>query len=180
MKKTNILSYFIKDIKDPIEMAKYSQSNSEYDIKILYDPLVLIYHHSKYYNYIYNYNNNITKSSCLRYIYTNSKFSSNSIRPHKYLYYNKDNKIKHHSSYSYNYIEYHFICYKYMCKIYYRYRIDYYSVLSIKIKYYNRSKYIYYENTYNIQPNKYKSQILIMNKYELQFRKRFLYLYFAI
>ena len=34
MRKNNILSYFIKDIKDPIELAKYSQFDTKYFIHI--------------------------------------------------------------------------------------------------------------------------------------------------
>ena len=34
MRKNNILSYFIKDIKDPIELAKYSQFDIKYFIHI--------------------------------------------------------------------------------------------------------------------------------------------------
>ena len=54
-------------------------------------------------------------------------------------------------------------------------------MLVIKIQYYNRSKYISYMYEYKSRSGirAYKSQILIMNKYELQYISRLFNLYFG-
>ena len=188
MKKTNILSYFIKDIKDRKdrkdrkELRDYRQINSDYDIKIAHINSVL-YIYNRQYKHIYDFVNNISKSDCLSYINSNRKFIDKKTN-HKYLFYNKDNSANKRS---FNYIEYNYIYYKNMRKIDYKYRINYKIILSIVIKYYNRLKYMYYNrskymfcNTYKIVYDKYKSQIFIVNKYELQYISRFFYLYFDI
>jgi len=175
MIKNNILSYFIKDIKDPIELDKYIQYNNEYYISIIYNN-TSIYRHNTYYKYIYNYITNISKVNYLKHIYTN-RICINKIANHKSLFYKKDNKVDNISS---NYIGYTYI---YLCKTNFLYRINNNNILYIIIRYYNRFKYIYYNDNkimfYKINRlHKYKSQILIMNKYELQYISRFLYLYF--
>ena len=89
----NILSYFVKDIKDKNELAFYKQININNTIKILYKEELLFYMsyiiiHRKQ---IYNYKTNIKKDP-----YNNS-FSNYKMMSIKntcvFLYYNKDNKI---------------------------------------------------------------------------------------
>jgi len=179
MQPNNILSYFIKDIKDPLELNKYRYYNiSRYFIEILYNEK-LIYYHNINCNYIYNYITNICKAPYLKDIYTAKiRFSKNF--KHKSLFYKEDNTINNISS---NLINYEYIYNKYgnMCKQNFAYRINNKCILIIKIKYYNGSKYMYYNYKYKSKSgiSAYKSQILIMNKYELQYIKRFFNLYFA-
>jgi hypothetical protein len=173
MQNNNILSYFIKDIKNPLTLEKYIQINNNSDIKIVYDSHFVLYHYNKYYNYIYNYNKNISKSDCFNSIFTRKK-AYNKKTNYKRLFYKKDNKIKYGSL---DFIDYKFIYNKYLYKINISYRIIYSVILNIKIKYYNKSKYMFCNKTMS-SFNKYTSQILIMNKYEIHYISRFFYLYF--
>ena len=59
LKPNNILSYFIKDIKDTNERAFYKQINNIDCIRILYKDKI-IYEYGRY--YISNYLSNISKS----------------------------------------------------------------------------------------------------------------------
>jgi hypothetical protein len=54
-KKTNILSYFIKDIKDPIECSFYEQTKYEDTITILYKgELIFMSINNLVFKFIYN------------------------------------------------------------------------------------------------------------------------------
>ena len=176
--QTNILSYFIKDIKDPLELDKYRQLNTKSDIFIEYNNS-LIYHYFKYGNHSYNYITNISKENNLEIIYT-ARICYKTKANCKFLFYNKDNKIALINS---KYIGYNYIYNKYgnLCKQYFYYKINDIVMLVIKIQYYNRSKYISYMYEYKSRSGirAYKSQILIMNKYELHYISRLFNLYFG-
>ena len=162
----NILSYFIKDIKDPIERAFYRQQNYNDYIIILYKNEYLFEINSLS---IFNYILNIYKSRITNNIKRNYKI--NSYCYEKYLYYKHDKKLK---TINYNFISFHYICKKYLVKTYFRYFIDSIIEFIMKVKYSNGYKYMY--NKYI--NNKYtKNIILIMNKYELNYYNKFFNIY---
>ena len=170
----NILSYFIKDIKDATELAFYKQINHNNSIHIIYK-YKLIYLFDKYY---YNYINNIIKGSTCKYI-DNYKICSNYGNNYKKLYYNNDNKItfnnprckciKFYYLYLYN---------KYLNKNRFYYIINDNHVLILYIKNYNQYKYISITYTYKKSIKYSKNLILIPNKYELSYYCKFFNLYF--
>jgi hypothetical protein len=173
----NILSYFIKDIKEPINRAFYKQTNYDNGLIVIYYKNESIF--KLYRKYVYKYIINITYSIAGN-IRCNYKIASYS--GYKYLYYKHDNNIKFNN---YNKIAFHFIHKKYMLKGYFEYIIDKLLFLSTIIKYYNGYKYLskqykskqrYTINQYNICIN----TILIMNKYELYYYNMFFNLYFVI
>ena len=179
LKPNNILSYFIKDIKDPTECALYTQINTTNTIKIFYkDKLLYKLQHYKFQPEIcWNYKNNIIKDYYLRRI-TNDKIDYSKTRNYKALFYKKDKII---SKTNENYIMYDFIYNKYLIKKSCNYVADSKSLLSIGIQYYNgyKYKYKYLYQSYS----KYKCkrvQILIPNKYEFHYINRFFLLFFVI
>jgi len=161
----NILSYFVKDIKDKNELAFYKQININNTIKILYKEELLFYMsyiiiHRKQ---IYNYKTNIKKDP-----YNNS-FSNYKIESvkNKYvsLFYNKDNKIYGYI-YNPNYIYYDYKHNKYLNKVFFTYVMEHKKLFICSIRYYNFYKYIYKWVTHF----KYIGvKIFIMNKYELHY-----------
>jgi len=186
MQTNNILSYFIKDIKDPLELNKYRYYNiSGYYIQIYYHNILLYYHNIKT-KHILNHITKVYRNSNRIHIHTSKLFTSKDVK-HKILFYKKDSKIStiYPINNSPNFISYNYIInnkkFKYLYKPYLSYKINYIWILIIKIKYYNGSKYMYYNDKYKSKSgiSAYKSQILIMNKYELQYISRFFNLYFA-
>jgi hypothetical protein len=166
--KTNILSYFIKDIKDPIEIALYEQRNRNKSITIVYktEPIFLINIEC-----ILNYISNIYKSYNNKNIKCNYKIAS--YRQEKYLYYKHDKQISIGNS---NFILLHYKCKKYLVKTYFEYSIKNSLLFITNIKYFNGYKYIikqYKTIGYT------KNIILIMNKYELHYYNKFFNLYFG-
>jgi hypothetical protein len=166
--KTNILSYFIKDIKDPIELAFYKQIKINNEVYIFYKKNLLyeLDDFNSATEIIWNYKQNIMK------FYTggirNYKIYSCKYNKYKLLYYKKDNIIK---EYKYNdYIYYDYIYNKYLLKIKIEYRINETFLFENRIKYYNRFKFVYIYPVHS----KYKGvQICIINKYELHYNTRF-------
>jgi len=175
LKPNNILSYFIKDIKDPKECALYQQINTTNNIEIFYKDKIIynIRHYIKFHSYIIrNYKNNFTLELFSGMI-INYKICSNKKCNIKRLYYKKDNKILKEN---YNFIYYEFIYNKYLIKKYFDYVAECKSLLCIKIQYYNGFIYLYKD----INNYKYKHvQILIMNKYELHYINIFFSLFFV-
>jgi len=177
LKPNNILSYFIKDIKDPNECALYKQINTTNTIEIFYkdEKIYKLRHDRIMHNKLktltsYNYKNNVIIDYLSERI-INSKIDSNKKFKFKTLFYKKDMKIS--KAYD-NYVIYGFIYNKYLIKKDFNYVIEYKSVLSITIEYYNGYKYLYT----NINNFKYESgQILIMNKYEANYINRFFSIY---
>jgi len=172
--KSNILSYFIKDIKDQHELAFYKQINTNNNIKIFYKDKVL--YDINYYvinlSKIWNFKTNIIKDSYHN-ILINYKMMS---RKHKYglLYYNKDNKINGGNP---NYIYFEFKHKKYLNKVCIKYVMESKNLFMCSIRYYKCYKYIYKCFTWF----KYKSvQIFIMNKYELHYNNIFFKLFFVV
>ena len=170
MQYNNILSYFIKDIKDAKELALYKQTYYNNYKTIWYKNEIIfkinIIH-------IYNYIFNIYKSSIIKCIRSNYKISSYFNR--KILYYKHDKTVKYGSS---NYIMFYFIYKKYLVKTHFSYVINNISLLNIEIKYSNG--YIYISNLYK-RNNKYTNNIiLIMNKYELHYYNKFFNIYFGL
>jgi hypothetical protein len=173
--KSNILSYFIKDIKDQHELAFYKQININNIIKIFYKD-ELLYEHYKVLklkiSLLYNFKTNI-KKDCYYNTLVNYKMMSIK-NTCVFLYYNKDNKI---NCINPNYIHFVFKHKKYLNKAYNIEYVKNHRYLFISsIKYYNCSKYIYkFAITF-----KYKGvQILIMNKYELHYINNFFNLFFV-
>ena len=169
LKPNNILSYFIKDIKDPKECALYKQINTTNNIEILYKTEI-IYQIKCHPYIIWNCRNNISLALFSGLI-INYKISSNKKCKIKRLYYKKDNNILKENS---NSIFYRFIYNKYLIKKYFDYISKFKSLLCITIHYYNGYKYLYKDTNYC----KYNhNQILIMNKYELHYINRFFNIY---
>jgi hypothetical protein len=183
LNSNNILSYFIKDIKDPKECSLYKQINTNTNnIEIFYKDKVLyrlLYYRCKP-EISCNYKNNIIKEYYPGRI-TNYKIDSIKQNNYKALFYKKDKII---SKINGNYILCEFIYNKYFIIKYLDYLAEFISLLYIKIKYYNRYIYKYicisiYKTIYN-RNNKYKHvQILIINKYELHYINRFFNLFFV-
>jgi hypothetical protein len=175
LKPNNILSYFIKDIKDPKECALYKQMNTTSNtIDIFYKGNLIhrIQHYKLKAEICWNYTNNIIKEYLSGRI-INYKFDSNKRRKYKTLFYKKDKII---SKVNENHILYTFNYNKYLIKKYLDYLAEFKSLLCIKIKYYNGCIYKY---IYRYKGNhKYKHvRILIMNKYELHYINRFFNIY---
>jgi len=176
---TNILSYFIKDIKDPSELAFYKQMQTGYNIEITYKDK-LLYKITGFKGKLYTILN-IKKNISLDYfsdVIINNKICSNKIMKQKTLYYKKDNKLL---DINYNYISYIFIYNKYLYKTYFHYAKDGQYLLMNKIKYYNGYKYIYSSIHFNKNTITHKYnyvQIFILNKYELHYFNGFFNLFF--
>ncbi len=166
----NILSYFIKDIKDAKELAFYKQKNHNTIINILYKDK-LIY---KIDNYCYNYITNIIKSLSIKFI-NKSNICYNYWYNCKYLYYKKDTIIKYPNP---NSIKFYFNCNKYLNKTLFYIIRNNKTLLSVIFNYYKKYKYIRNYNFYTKISTKFTSpQILIPNKYELDYYCKFFNLY---
>jgi hypothetical protein len=161
----NILSYFIKDIKDATELAFYKQINHNNSIHIIYKDKKL--YKISINNYSWNYIHDIIKHSALKYIHK-SNMSYNYKNNIKTLYYESNN----------NSITFRFNIYnKYLKKKEFNYQIKRKSLLYVYISHYKEYKYI---RMYAISANKFTSlHILIPNKYELQYYCKFFNLYFG-
>jgi len=183
--KNNILSYFNKDIKDPIELAFYKQKNIDNTIEIFYkNELLYILN----YDIIMNLKTNIIKNIFFSSI-GNYKCESCIKDKYKFLYYKNDKLV---GIDNFNFIYYDFSYTKYFSKQHYEYVISEKAnskankkANSIEeklcaytiIKYYKCFKYIYTKtNSF-----KYKYvQIFIMNKYELHYFNKFFNLFFVV
>jgi hypothetical protein len=177
-KPNNILSYFIKDIKDHKKRALYKQRNSNIAIEIFYkDKRIyqLFNYNTLKHKIILNYKNNFAIYYFNRRI-INYKIDSNKKYFHKTLYYKKDNKLDYQTN---NFVYYEFRYNKYFHKTYICYRCENEYILSIGIEYYNGYKYKYIHRYKYIYKYKY-SYIFIMNKYELYYNNQFYYLFFVI
>ena len=171
----NILSYFTKDIKDIRELVFYKQIKYNNGIKIFYkDKLILIY--NIHYYYCYNYINNIFKSPSLKYIYK-SKISYYSKSNNKTLYYKNNDTFNINNP---NYINFYYLYNKYLNKIRFHYSIDGEELLFTYIIYYKNYKYIRTRNNKNIKLKFTSAQILIPNKYELDYYCKFFNIYLFI
>ena len=162
--KHNILSYFIKDIKDQSEHIYYNarKNNKKTYISIFYKNELL--YQNKYYRRYnkssHNFINNIEKCE---YMINNYKITSNKRDKYVSLYYKKDNKI---TSINPNYIFYIFKHKKYLFKVSIEYVMENTLIFNTRILYYKCSKYL---SKYAFK-NKYTSvKIFIMNKYELHY-----------
>jgi hypothetical protein len=80
MQTNNILSYFIKDIKDPLELNKYRYYN------------ILLYYHNIKTKHILNHITKVYRNSNRIHIHTSKLFTSKDVK-HKILFYKKDNII---------------------------------------------------------------------------------------
>ena len=174
LKPNNILSYFIKDIKDSKECALYTQTNNTNNIEIFYKDkkLYRIMFTKLCPKICWNYKNNVIIEYFSGNI-INYKIDSNKRLKYKALFYKKDKILLKIND---NYILYEFIYNKYLIKNFFDYVIDDKDLLCINIKYYNGYKYLYKHK--NIYKYKYV-QILIMNKYELHYINRFFNLFFV-
>jgi len=178
LKPNNILSYFIKDIKDPKERALYTQINTINIIEIFFKGKLLykIIHNDINPGISWNYTNNIIKEYYYGRI-INYKINSIKTRNYKELFYKKDMKI---SKVNGNYIYYSFIYNKYLIKINGYYVAEFKYLLCIKIKYFNGNKYLYKDKSKDKSNQKYIfNQILILNKYELHYINSFFSLFFV-
>ena len=168
---TNILSYFIKDIKDPYERAFYKQINNADMIEIFYKDKILYRIGIRNYipNTIWNYKNNILIDFYFGRIIT-YKFTLEIRYNQKRLYYKQDKILGRDN---FNYICYSFIYKKYLSKIYFSYVFEDEFLLNIRIKYYNGYKYLFRCNNF-----KYNYiHVFIMNKYEFHYAKSFFSIY---
>jgi hypothetical protein len=172
MMTNNILSYFIKDIKSAKERAFYTQISDNGMIQIFYKD-ELIYTMKKN-DYSCNYINNKMKYWRYKYIAT-YKIFSNYHANYKYLYYKKDNQI---NIYNLNYITFYYlyIYNKYLNKRYFNYVNNNKDLLNISIVYFKKYKYIKHNNGMKQRKRSIKftsPQILIPNKYELDYYCKF-------
>ena len=180
MRYNNILSYFIKDIKDAKEKALYKQKTYNTLKTILYKNEVIFEINNIH---IYKYIFNIYKSTLIDCVKSNYKIAS--YLSYKHLYYKHDKTVKYGSS---NFIYFRFIYKKYLVKTAFIYASNNISLLHTILKYHNRYKYIFkYSNGYIYISNLYKRNnkytnniILIMNKYELYYYNKFFNLYFGL
>jgi hypothetical protein len=102
---TNILSYFIKDIKDPTERNFYKQKNIDNIIEIVYkDKRLFMINKNFTPNHIYNYKTNIAITNAL----CNYKIEINNKHKVKIIFYKKDKEILT--------LNYYFIYNKYLVK----------------------------------------------------------------
>jgi hypothetical protein len=158
----NILSYFIKDIKDNDARAFYEQIKYENssNIRIFHKDL-LIFQITN--NYCYKYIDNIITNIDSKFI-CNYKICCDYYDKYKYLYYKKDKQIQ---VYNLNYIKFYFTYNKDLKKIQFQYYINNKDLLIVSISYYNRYKFIRINKGFS---NKFTStHILIPNKYELHY-----------
>jgi hypothetical protein len=166
----NILSYFIKDIKDSIELGFYKQTNSS-------NLVIIIEYKSKNIfvitpAFIYKYNCNMSKSRLINNNRVNYKIAN--YENYKNLYYKHDKNIKDPNG---NYISFLFICKKYLVKTDFKYIINTIIYFITKVKYLNGYKYISKQYRNN---DKYTNNIiLIKNKYELYYYNKFFDFYFG-
>ena len=164
-----ILSYFIKDIKYPKELAFYRGSKTNKTIKIFYKDELLYQIYSN--NSIFNYKTNINKTP---FTYCNYKLYSDKENNYKHLYYKNDNDLVFCNP---NCIWYYYIYNKYLKKKIISYTIEYKWLINIRINYYKGYKYIF---KFKQSICKFsQSLILIMNKYEIHYYNRFFNLYFV-
>ena len=171
--KTNILSYFIKDIKDPIRCAMYEQNNYEDYITICYkSEIIFIIDRTVIFNYINNiYKSRITNNAKINYkIWSRINY--------KNLYYKNDKNIRFFNT---NYITYWVTYTKYLIKTEFNYISNNVLLFNIEVKYYNGYKYISEISEISERNNKYTNNIiLIMNKYELHYYNKFFNFYFEL
>ena len=167
MQSNNILSYFIKDIKDETELALYKQINYYWSrsVQILYKDIPIF---ELYTGAIYNHIHNIEKHCSKKYI-RKSNIAYDYINNTKALYYKNNIKIYHYNS---NYIKFSFLYNTYLTKKSIYYVINNETVLRIFIIYYKKYKYIINYNRC-IDPKFTSPQILIPNKYELDYYCKF-------
>ena len=165
----NILSYFIKDIKDD-KRPFYKQVNNNGKISIFYKNELLY----SFGFYICNYINNIIKVKSFKFISTH-KICSNYANNFKFLYYKNDRKINFSNK---NYIEVYFTYNKYLNKQIFNYLVNNKYLLFISIIHYTRYKFIRINKGFL---NKFTStHILIPNKYELHYYcKLYMIIYFV-
>ena len=168
----NILSYFIKDIKDPDEHAHYIQVAGGDFIMIGYKKKSIFEIDG---DHIYNYNLNIYK---IRFTKTRSNYKIYTYDNIKHLFYKHDKNIKVGNK---NHITFYFIYKKYLVKIDFSYINNNMTLLNNMVKYHNGFKYIITKYKPNHINNKYTNNfILIMNKYELHYYNKFFNLYFGL
>jgi hypothetical protein len=169
----NILSYFIKDIKDPKEQALYKGIKTKQKIQIFHKDELIYEIEISLFKYIRynNYKKNISMSS---YIFYNYKLYLDKINKVNYLYYKNDNKLL---TYNYNYICYNYEQNKYLTKKNFIYKYNNTIRIATKFYYYKGYTYIFkfIESVCKIS----HSLILINNKYEFHYYNRFFNLYFA-
>jgi len=185
MSSNNILSYFIKDIKDLIKRAYYKQQNKNGSIIIFHKNEIIfmndMYHISNYINNIYKTNYKSMNKSINKSINTYFNICNYKIGRYynlKHLYYKHNKNIKCANS---NYITFYFIYEKYLVKTDFSYVSNNKTLLNTMAKYHNGFKYIITIHYLMYMNNKYtKNIILIMNKYELYYYNKFFNIYLLI
>jgi hypothetical protein len=168
MSAYNILSYFIKDITKINEKMQYRISKDFYEDITIYYKDRLLYSYMISFNAINNVLTNVYKQ---HYTISTNTIIKNKLRVFKTLFYNKDNDNLHLNN---NRIIYFYKVLKYMQK----HTLIYFYSIKIDIKYYNMYKYIckYKHENYKA-PNTFKSMILIIHKYELNYINTFFRMY---
>jgi len=164
----NILSYFIKDIKDPKDPEFLKGIKTYANIQIFYKDELIYEINIMPYKYYCNHITNICKNS---YAFTNNKLASNKDSKFKYLFYKNNRKV---SVFDHNYIYYSYKQNKYLKKNLFHYSMIN-TKLIIRLHYYKGYKYFI---KINKEINKFThSLILVVNKYELHYYNRFFNLY---
>jgi hypothetical protein len=166
----NILSYFTKDINDPIEKAKYT-------IDKYYNCIIIFYNERAI--WFYSNDTNIIHNHVLN-IYKRPVYNEN-----KCIRYFRNNNISYNSSYltlniNTNYIiTYNFKIKSYLAKYYLIYRYFIKWEFNFSIVYFNGYIYKKRQSFYLKRPY-FNSLIFIPNKYELKFYSNLFLICFAI
>jgi hypothetical protein len=166
----NILSYFTKDITDPIEKAKYTIETNYKNIYIYYNGRFIFWYNNSAY-VIYNKLLNIYKMSvyienkCLRLFENKAKTYNNSYLS---LMINTNHKITYRCKIK-SYLAKYDLIYQYFLKWEFKFTIFYFNGYIYKYR-----NHFYLEKTYS------KSLIFMSNKYELIFYSNLFLLFFVI
>jgi hypothetical protein len=164
----NILSYYVKDLKDSLKNKDYKQVNNKYKIAIYYKS-ILLYFYNKQLNTIYIYNDTYTKQFPK---YFHKKYIE-LILPNKIYKFNHVKLVMKNLINSW--IEYKWYKSKfYLIKTYFCYE-QAFRWYNYEIKYINNKIYKRYKELYN----KYRKRVIfIENKYELEYYSKVLFALF--
>jgi hypothetical protein len=163
----NILSYFVKDITDLNEKKLYRVYIDYYGFLTICYNNNIIYYRKSY--IIENYITNINKLN--KSFVKTTKIFKDFANKFKRLYYKLKFKYDNQRS-----IVYYYHLKKYLLKHNICYNLKTYNRIKIRIIYYNMYKYKYKMYELN-KKYKFKSNILFMNKYELNYINTFFRLY---
>ena len=176
-KKMNILSYYVKDLKDSLKNKNYKQVNNKYKIAIYYKSIIL-YFYNKQFNTICIYNDNYTKQFPKYFPKYFHKQYIELILSNKIYKFNRVRLLMKNLIIN-SWIEYKWYKSKfYLIKTYFCYD-QHFRSYKYEIKYINNKIYKRYKAKYYSFPNKYRKRVIfIENKYELEYYSKVLFALF--